>query len=298
MPRQKTIALALLLWLAALGAAAEPAHLAAGQNALEWTRRLVELGPRPAGSPAHRKQQALITTELRRYECVVVEEKFTAQTPNGPLAMNNIIAKFPGTSDRIIVISGHYDTYHRPGLHFVGANDGGSSAGLLLALAQQLHKKPRRDAVWLVFFDGEESIREWRDNDHTYGSRHQAQKWAQEGVLGRIKALINVDMIGDANLELVYEGYSTPWLRDLVHGTGVSLGYRQAFGSRTPYYIEDDHRPFLEAGVPAVNLIDFNYGPGNRYWHTEQDTLDKLSAQSFAVMTHVLTEVLRKLEER
>jgi len=298
MPRQKTIALALLLWLAALGAAAQPPHLAAGRSALEWTRRLVELGPRPAGSPAHRKQQALITAELRRYECQVVEEKFTAQTPNGPLAMNNIIAKFRGTSDRIVVISGHYDTYHRPGLRFVGANDGGSSAGLLLALAQQLHKKPRRDAVWLVFFDGEESIREWRDNDHTYGSRHQARKWAQEGALGRIKALINVDMIGDANLDLVYEGYSTPWLRDLVHDTGVRLGYQQAFGSRTPYYIEDDHRPFLEAGVPAVDLIDFNYGPGNRYWHTEQDTLDKLSAQSFATMAHVLMEVLRTLEER
>jgi len=298
MPRPKTIALALLLWLAALAAAAELAHLAAGRNALEWTRRLVELGPRPAGSPAHRKQQALIATELRRYECKVVEEKFTAETPHGSLAMNNIIAKFPGTSDRIVVISGHYDTYHRPGLRFVGANDGGSSAGLLLALAQELHKKPRRDAVWLVFLDGEESIREWRDNDHTYGSRHQAQKWAQEGALGRIKALINVDMIGDANLDLVYEGYSTPWLRDLVHDTGVSLGYKQAFGRRTPYYIEDDHRPFLEAGVPAVDLIDFNYGPGNRYWHTEQDTLDKLSAQSFAVMAHVLTEVLRELEAR
>jgi len=270
----------------------------AGERALEWTKRLVDLGPRPSGSQAHQRQQALITGALRQLKCELVEEQFTAQTPNGPIRMQNIIAKFPGDSGRVVVISGHYDTYHRPGLAFVGANDGGSSAGLLLALAEQLSGERQRDDVWLVFFDGEESIRAWAGDDHTYGSRHQAEVWRSDGTLSRVKALINVDMIGDADLGVVYEGYSTPWLRDLVWETARGLGYIDVFGPKTPAYVEDDHRPFLEAGVPAVDLIDFNYGPGNRYWHTEQDTPDKLSSRSFAVVLHVLDDLLARLAER
>jgi Zn-dependent M28 family amino/carboxypeptidase len=105
-------------------------------------------------------------------------------------------------------------------------------------------------------------------------------------------------MIGDADLQLLYEGYSTPWLRDLIWETGNDLGYPTVFAQTTPSYIEDDHRPFLDAGVPAVDLIDFHYGPSNRYWHTEEDTLDKLSARSFGVMVHVVLETVQKLEQR
>ena len=304
MSRTKAIAISFVVCLLAAFCAAAPApapaagYRKAGESALEWTRRFVELGPRPSGSPAHRRQQALIINELKRLNTTIIEEKFTAQTPNGPLAMNNIIAKFPGTSDRVVVLSGHYDTYNRPGLHFVGANDGGSSAGLLLALAAELKGEPRRNAVWLLFLDGEESIRAWQDNDNTYGSRHQVEKWTEDGTIPKVTALINVDMIGDADLELLYEGYSTPWLRDLIWETGNDLGYPTVFAQTTPSYIEDDHRPFLDAGVPAVNLIDFHYGPSNRYWHTEEDTLDKLSARSFGVMAHVVLETVRKLEQR
>jgi Zn-dependent M28 family amino/carboxypeptidase len=304
MSRTKAIAISFVVCLLAAFCAAAPApapaagYRKAGESALEWTRQFVALGPRPSDSPAHRRQQALIINELKRLNATMVEEKFTAQTPNGPLAMNNIIAKFPGTSDRIVVLSGHYDTYNRPGLHFVGANDGGSSAGLLLALAAELKGEPRRNAVWLLFLDGEESIRAWQDNDNTYGSRHQVGKWTEDGTIPKITALINVDMIGDADLELLYEGYSTPWLRDLVWETGNDLGYPTVFAQTTPSYIEDDHRPFLDAGVPAVDLIDFHYGPSNRYWHTEEDTVDKLSARSFGVMAHVVLETVQKLEQR
>jgi Zn-dependent M28 family amino/carboxypeptidase len=304
MSRTKAIAISFVVCLLAAFCAAAPApapaagYHKAGESALEWTRQFVALGPRPSDSPAHRRQQALIINELKRLNATMVEEKFTAQTPNGPLAMNNIIAKFPGTSDRIVVLSGHYDTYNRPGLHFVGANDGGSSAGLLLALAAELKGEPRRNAVWLLFLDGEESIRAWQDNDNTYGSRHQVGKWTEDGTIPKITALINVDMIGDADLELLYEGYSTPWLRDLVWETGNDLGYPTVFAQTTPSYIEDDHRPFLDAGVPAVDLIDFHYGPSNRYWHTEEDTVDKLSARSFGVMAHVVLETVQNLEQR
>jgi Zn-dependent M28 family amino/carboxypeptidase len=267
----------------------------AGQAALDWTARAVELGPRPPGSEAHRKLQGLISDELRNQKADVVEGKFTAQTPNGPVEMNNIIGKFPGGSGRIIVVAGHYDTYDRPGMHFVGANDAGSSTGFLLALAGWLRNHPVDDEVWLVFFDGEESFVRWEDTDHTYGSRDLAGRWRQDGTAAKIKALINVDMIGDADLGLVYEQNSTPWLRDLIWKTAQRLGYEKQFPWQPAGYIEDDHLPFVEAGYSAVDLIDLQYGMFNRYWHTDQDTLDKLSASSFAVMLHVVAESLREL---
>jgi hypothetical protein len=270
----------------------------AGQAAYDWTRRAVELGPRPSGSEAHRLLQRLILDELGKLEAVVVEEKFTAQTPKGPVAMNNIIGKFPGRSGRIVVVSGHYDTYHRPGMHFVGANDAGSSTGFLLALGGWLRNRQLDDEVWLVFFDGEESVVRWEGTDNTYGSRFLANRWREDGAAAKIKALINVDMIGDADLDLVYEQNSTPWLRDLVWRTAHRLGYERQFPWQPPGAIEDDHLPFVAAGYSAVDLIDLQYGLYNRYWHTDDDTLNKLSASSFAVVLHVVAESLRELAAR
>ncbi len=268
----------------------------AGETALQWVERLVSLGPRPAGSPAQQKQQELIAGELRSLHLEVVEHDFVARTPKGSVPMKNIIAKLPGKGNRVVVVSGHYDTFHRPGLHFVGANDGGSSAAFLLALARVLAAHPLKDSVWLVFFDGEESFVSWRDNDHTYGSRRLASKWQSDGTASRIKALLNVDMIGDENLQLTPEQYSTAWLRELVASTAGKLGYGSIFAPRRPAYIEDDHVPFLEAGIDAADLIDFDYGPSNSYWHTEEDTPDKLSAQSLGTMLHIITETIGELE--
>ncbi len=286
-----------LLLAASLLPAAEPPPFD-GQAALEATRRVVAFGPRPAGSPAHAKMRRWLAAELRKLKCEVVEDSFTAKTPRGPLPMTNIIAKFPGSSGRVVVVSGHSDTYHRAGLRFVGANDGGSSTGLLLELARTLHRLPRRDSVWVVWFDGEESLVEWSGDDHTYGSRHLAGKWRAEGVLGSVRALINVDMIGDADLSLVYEQFSTPWLRDLVWAVAAGLGFSAQFPRDYSTAIDDDHYAFVRAGVPAVNLIDYDYGPGNSYWHTERDTMDKLSARSFEIAGRVVLETLRVLERR
>ena len=270
----------------------------AGQAAFDWTRRVVELGPRPAGSEAHRKLQRMILDELRDQQAAVAEEKFTAQTPNGPIAMNNIIGKFPGRSGRVVVVSGHYDTYHRPGMHFVGANDAGSSTGFLLAFGRWLARRQLDDEVWLVLFDGEESVVRWEGDDHTYGSRYLAKRWIEDGTAARIKALINVDMIGDADLSLVYEQNSTPWLRDLIWKTAHRLGYEKQFPWQPAGYIEDDHLPFVAAGYSAVDLIDLQYGLFNRYWHTDEDTLEKLSPASFAVVFHVVAESLGELAKK
>ncbi len=279
------------LLLLALSAPAAPAREFSGTRALEFTRKAVEFGPRPPGSAALHKLQAYILAELKLRRCQIVQDDFTATTPHGPIAMKNILARFPGKSGRAIVFSGHYDTKLLPG--FVGADDGGSSTGFLLEMATALQGEPRKDDVYLVFFDGEEAIRqEWAGTDNLYGSRHLAEKWAADGTIGRIKALINVDMIGDKNLDIMREQNSSPALRKLVWDTAERIGYGKYFlpdGGPT----EDDHTPFLSLGVNALDLIDFDYPP----WHTPQDTMDKLSAHSFQVVGDVLLEVLKQLEE-
>jgi Zn-dependent M28 family amino/carboxypeptidase len=231
---------------------------------------------------------------LKSYGCTVEEQIFTAQTPIGPKRMNNIIAKVDGRGNDLVVLSGHYDTkiMDRP---FVGANDGGSSTGFLLEMARVLCGKPRKNDLYLVWLDGEEAVRTWTPDDSLYGSRHLARHWQQDGTIKRIKALINVDMIGDGDLLIVNEWNSTPALRKLVWDAAASLGLSRHF-SALEGAIEDDHIPFLRAGAPALDLIDFDYGPGNSWWHTEQDTIDKLSANSFQVVGNVLLKVLAKLE--
>ena len=298
MPGSKTLAL-LLLGILAKPCRAQPATPAFdGRAALEATRRAVAFGPRPAGSPELAKLRAALLADLRKLKCQVEEDSFTAQTPLGPRVMTNIIAKFPGTSGRIVVVSGHYDTYQRPGLRFVGANDGGSSTGMLQELARALSGQPRRHSVWVVWLDGEESLVRWEGSDHTYGSRRLAGRWRSEGTARQIAALLNVDMIGDANLRVLYDLNSTDWLRDLVWSAAARLGYRAQFPRVPPGAIEDDHIPFVEAGLPAVDLIDFDYGPDNAYWHTERDTMDKLSAHSFEIVGRVVLESIRRIEAR
>ena len=265
-----------------------------GADAFAYTQRAVALGPRPDGSPAIARLRATIKAQLATRGCEVTGDSFTAQTPEGPIPMENIIAKFPGRSGRAIVISGHYDTKRLPG--FVGANDGGSSTGMLLEFAAALQGRPRVDDVYVVFLDGEEAVRkEWAGTDNTYGSRHLAAKWLQDGTARRIKALINVDMTGDRNLRLVYDQSSTPSLQKLVWDVADSLGYSAAF-PRQPSSIEDDHIAFINAGVRAVDLIDFD--SQSTFWHTTQDTMDKLDPQSFEMIGRVVMKSIEQLEQQ
>src|SRR5271154_2297716 len=190
-----------------------------GAEALEFTRKAVAFGPRPPGSEANHKLQAYIESQLKPLHCQVSFDAFTAQTPAGPVAMRNIIAKFPGSSGRAVVVTGHFDSKPMPGRAFVGANDGGSSTGFLLELARVVSSIPHADDIVLVWFDGEEAYGEWSDTNGIYGSRHLADKWSHDGKLGRIKALINVDMIGDKDLGILQERNSSPALLRLVWKT-------------------------------------------------------------------------------
>ena len=266
-----------------------------GASALKFTRDAVNFGPRPSGSEANRKLQAYIEAQLKTCACQVTEDAFTAKTPKGDIGMKNIIAKFPGKSGRAIAITGHFDTKLFPGRKFVGANDGGSSTGLLLELARVLAQQPRTDDVYLVWFDGEEATREqWEGDDNLYGSRHVAERWKADGTLRRLKGLINVDMIGDKSLDIKPEGNSDPRLRRLVWNAAKELGYQAYFLEESAGPIDDDHMPFLRQGVPSLDIIDFDYPP----WHTDDDTIDKLSAQSLEIVGTVVREAIQRLERQ
>ncbi len=263
---------------------------------MQYVKEIVAMGARPPGSAAHAKLEEYILAKLNGVE--VEQDKFTAQTPVGKFPINNIIAKFPGTKDGVIVVAGHYDTAYPLGKSFVGANDGGSSTALLLELADELRGKQLEGySIWLVWTDGEEAFVRWTDTDSVYGARQLAQTWQADGTAKKIKAFILVDMIGDADLDILKDTNSTPWLRDLVYQAASNLGYQSHFYDwQTP--MEDDHKPFVKIGIPSVDVIDFTYGYNNVFWHTPDDTVDKLSAQSLAITGDVVLETIRLLNAR
>lgn len=266
-----------------------------GDLAMKHTRAAVALGPRKPGSPAMKKFQAYILSKLEPLGGEIIEDSFTAATPAGAIPMKNIIVRFRGTPGvHAVAITGHYDTKIMP-FRFDGANDGATSAGLLLALAQHMAHRKHANDLYFVWFDGEEAISQWSATDGLYGSRHLARRWAADGTLRRLKALINVDMIGDRDLGIAREGYSSSSLQRMVWQTAAELGYGRHFLD-DEMYIEDDHVPFVQAGVNALNLIDFSYGPDHSWWHTSEDTLDKLSPRSLDIVGATLVRVLSRLE--
>jgi len=264
------------------------------ERALADLRRLAAFGPRPSGSEALGRTREFIMAELRAAGVTVVRDTFTASTPLGPVPMCNLIAKIPGTSSAVVIVAGHYDTKHT-NFPFVGANDGGSSAAFLLEMARVLARRKNSLTYWLVFFDGEEALQRWSTTDGLYGSRHFAQELSAQRTLNQVRALILVDMIADAHLDIHREAHSTPWLTDVVFAQAQRLGYGRYFLNKA-WPIEDDHIPFLELGVPAVDIIDLNYGPFNLYWHSRSYTVDKCSPASLAIVARVVLATLAALE--
>jgi Zn-dependent M28 family amino/carboxypeptidase len=152
--------------------------------------------------------------------------------------------------------------------------------------------------VWLLWDDAEESMKlPWDDPEALYGVRHIAQKWQDDGTIKKLKAFLLEDMIGDADLNIDRDTNSTRWLEDLVGESAAHLGYQSHFFARE-IAVEDDHRPFLDRGVPSADLIDFSYGYNNVFWHTTEDTVDKLSPQSLKIVGTVTLEALRRLDQR
>lgn len=268
-----------------------------GTAALADTRRAVEFGERPSGSEAISRLREWIVSELKPSGGQLSLDSFSGQTPSGAVPMTNIILKFPGTSGKAVVVTGHYDTKRIPMVHFVGANDAGSSTGFLIEFARAVSNVKHPDDIYIVFFDGEEDVVQWTATDSCYGSRHLVSKWGGDGTLSRIKALINIDMVGDKDLDLADDENSSQSLRSMVWEIAGKLGDSKYF-RHDPGGIQDDHTPFVDAGVNAIDIIDLDYGPHNSYWHTSKDTMDKLSAHSLQVIGDVVLELLKELEQQ
>ncbi len=262
-----------------------------GERAFNDLRQLVQLGPRPAGSESLERARAYIERQLSAAGADIREDPFVATM--GKIPMTNVIGVINGERPTVVILAGHYDTARIDGVHFVGANDGGSSAALLLEMARVLSRRTNRFTYWLVFFDGEEALKKWSSTDSLYGSRHLAEKLASDGKLSQIKAMILVDMVADRHLNILRESNSTAWLCDLVFKTGRTLGYSKAFcGGSLP--VEDDHLPFVARGVPSVDIIDLM--PFGSYHHTAQDSIDKCSPESLALVGRVVLATLAELE--
>lgn len=277
------------------GDAAPPAERTGGfdgQRAYAHVEQLVRIGPRPPASDGIRRAQAYIRSQLESFGCAVEEDNFTAQTPMGSVSMKNIVAKAAGSSPSVVLMLTHYDTANIP--NFVGANDGGSSTGVMLEMARQVCRRKNALTFWIAFLDGEEAFREWSDTDSVYGSRQMAAKLAVSGELKRVKAVILADLVGYRNLRFKRESNSAKWLVDMVWSTAARLGYEEQF-TQAESGVADDHMPFVRRGVAAVDIIQLDDYP---HWHTAEDTLDKISPRALAIVGHVILEVLPRLEKK
>ena len=273
-----------------------------GARALEYARQFVAIGPRWPTSPGHAQAEAFLRNHFQHDQ--LEEDAFTANTPIGPVPMRNFIVRFAGKKDGVIVLATHYETnYWLKNINYVGANDGGSTTGLLMAIADQLRaetaggKKLDGYSVWLLFDDGEEAFKVWTDSDSTYGTKHLAAKWARDGTLGHIKAFIVADMIGDKDLDIQHDTNSTDWLVALVRQAAKKYGYEKYF-FKLDEPISDDHLPFVQRGVPSIDIIDIDYGPHDSYHHTDKDTMDKISAHSLKIDGDVFLETIRLIDLR
>ncbi|HET9743071.1 MAG TPA: M28 family peptidase [Terriglobales bacterium] len=255
------------------------------QRAWEYVKQFVAIGSRPLGSSGHKKAERYINEHLKGDQ--VEDDNFTQQTPVGSFPVRNIIAKFPGKKPGIVVFASHYETNYWLPKQYVGANDGGSSTGLLLEFAHLLHEREQSGpmdgySVWLVFDDGEEAMQRQWSSDSLYGTKHLAQKWTQDGTIKEIKAFLLADMIGDADLNIEHDANSSPRLQAIAYAAASHYGYQSHFYARDTG-IEDDHLPFAKAGVPVMDFIDLDYGYNNAFHHTTEDTMDKLSPKSIEI---------------
>jgi hypothetical protein len=271
-----------------------------GDRAMQYTKEIVKFGPRPLASANHKRVEDYLDSHLKGDQ--VEDDMFTADTPVGKFPVHNIVAKFPGTKDGIILIASHYDTnYPMRDTQYVGANDGASSSGLLLELANHLRGKTLDGySVWLIWDDAEEAMVPDTQldfmADSLYGIKHLAEKWESDGTLKKVKAFLLADMIGDADLNIDRDLNSTPWLEDVVGEAAKRLGYQSHFFARDNK-VSDDHLPFVNRGVPCADLIDFMYGYNNVFWHTPQDTIDKLSPKSLEIVGGVMLETMQILDK-
>jgi Zn-dependent M28 family amino/carboxypeptidase len=291
--------------LAATTLAAAPAlHDAySGAKAYAYTKQVTAFGERWPGSPGHQKTEDLIHQVLKADGAEIEPDNFTAKTPRGPIEVHNIIGKFNVTTDPnqpIVILAGHYDTLFKKG--FVGANDGGSSTGIVLAFADALKNQKTKMQVWLMWTDLEEAIESFQGDDGLYGSRHFAQRLKTEGLVPRIRGFFLLDMIGDTDLGVSQEQESNPALQAIIAKAADELGYRKYFfQSRSD--IIDDHKSFIDVGIPSVDVVDAEFGrmgPGfdgmGEFHHSNLDTIDKVSEKSLEIVGRTILRTVEMMD--
>jgi Zn-dependent M28 family amino/carboxypeptidase len=285
-------AVLVLLSLGNRGSAQSPAAFDSSK-AWEHLRQQVSIGPRPSGTPANVKNRDYIKAQMASFGIKTTEQPFEGATPAGPVKMVNIIATIPGQRPDRIVFASHFDTKLFRNLRFVGASDGASSTAALIELGRVIKARGQLPfTIELLFLDGEEAVIEWQGNDNTYGSRYYVEAARKSGTLKSLRAFILLDMIGDRNLTIRRESNSTRWLTDIVWGAAKKLGHRAFMDEETT--VEDDHIPFVKAGVPSLDIIDLDYPQ----WHTAQDTLDAVAARSLQQVGETMVAALPEIEAR
>jgi len=281
-----------------------------GTAAYTLTAELLKVAPRRFnGSPGHLKAEEFIQQHFAAEAAKgnFETDTFTASTPAGLQTMHNFIVRYPGKKDGVIVLVSHYETnYPLRDIEFYGANDGAATTALLIEIGNVLRAHPPEGySVWLVFDDGEEAVKClqcWSNSDSLYGTRHLAAKWANDGTLGKIKAVLIADMIADKDLNIDYVENSTPWLLDTLKVAAKNTGH-SAYIFKYREDEEDDHLPFAQRGVAVLDVIDAHYGPStdaapDGYHHTAQDTLDKISAKSLQISGDLFLEMIRLINQR
>ena len=278
-----------------------------GQAIYTLTQQLLAVAPkRFNGSPGHLAAETFIKDHFKPEAAKhnFDTDEFTASTPASQQTMRNYIVRYPGKKDGIIVLATHYETnYWLKDIAFVGANDGACTTALLIALGQYFRAHPPDGySIWLVFDDGEEAVKSWSASDSLYGTRHLAAKWYADGTLKKIKAFLLADMIGDKDLNIDHVDNSTPWLLDLLKVAAKNTGHSSSIFK---YHEdeEDDHLPFVQRGVPVLDLLDAHYGPDSDtlpdgYHHTQYDTIDKLSPNSLQISADLFLELIRLIDQR
>ncbi|HNX52733.1 MAG TPA: M28 family peptidase [Pontiellaceae bacterium] len=270
-----------------------------GAKAMAETEALVKIGPREAGGGGARRASVLLESRLKALGLKTTIDTFSEDTPGGKVHFNNVLARIPGKTNRLIVLASHFDTKSGISKDFQGANDSGSSSGVLMELTRVLSKRgPYETEFMIAFLDGEECRKEYGPHDGLHGSRRLAQQIYAAGGARLVQAVIVLDMVGDKNLNVSIPRNSSPALMKEIFYAAHELGVRAQF-SIGPGSILDDHVPFLLAGMPVVDVIDFDYGsvPGkNDYWHTPADTLDKLSVKSMQTVGDVVLKTIENLQ--
>ena len=268
-----------------------------GELAFEEVRKFVELGPRDSGTAGAERAAHYLADRLRGLGIEAEIQAYVDPTPRGDMLFRNVIGRMPGKAEKIVLLASHYDT--KAGIEdFAGANDSGSSTGLLLELARVLSQgRPHPMEIMFAFFDGEECQVEYGPNDGLHGSRHLAQAMEEDGHIKQVAAMILLDMVGDRNLTVTIPRNGDPELISMAFDMAREEGVRHLF-QLYPYPMLDDHAPFVERGVPAIDLIDFQYGTAqgmNDQWHTAEDTLDKLSADSLEIVGRVALRMVDQI---